>query len=69
MLQEFIQSLKQNDPNDYYQFSKFLKDRSEIKKLLNDKLGSNSDILLSRFYEKKDEQNRIENDEDDDLPF
>ena len=64
-----IQSLKQNDVDDYYQFSKFLKDRSEIKKLLNDPLGANQDILLSKEYEKKDIENNPESDEDDDLPF
>jgi len=64
-----IQSLKQNDGDDYYQFSKFLKDRSEIKKLLNDPIGANQDITLSKEYEKKDIESNPDCDEDDDLPF
>jgi hypothetical protein len=64
-----IQSLKQNDADDYYQFSKFLKDRSEIKKLLNDPFGANQDVLLSKEFEKKDEESNPEYDENDDLPF
>lgn len=64
-----IQSLKQNDSDDYYQFSEFLKNRSEIKKLLNDELGANQDISFSKEYEKKDLESNPESDEDDDLPF
>lgn len=64
-----IQSLKQNRPDDYYEFSTFLNYRAEIKQLLRDIEGAKQDRLLAEEYDQKYEANKPESGDEDDVPF